>query len=109
MASRSGPSRSYDGWTDDVVREALADALCAIDEYEGTLPCVLICTDRVTGEQSFSGPIPSRAVGELIRRNEMVSAGADSMLEFALEPLYPALDVDAVRCGLPGHRASQGE
>ncbi|GAA3673645.1 hypothetical protein GCM10022237_36560 [Nocardioides ginsengisoli] len=91
MAGSSGPTPPFHRMSADVIREALADVLCEVDEYESSLPCVLICTDRATGEQSFSGPIPTRAAGELIRRNELVSAGADSTLDFALEPLYPAV------------------
>jgi hypothetical protein len=101
MTSSAEPTGSFAVLCADVVREALTDVLCEIDEYESSLPCVLICTDRATGEQSFSGPIPTRTVGELILRNELASAGADTTLVFALEPLYPALNVQG---GEPGAR-----
>lgn len=76
-----------------IVAEALMSTLLDIEDYEQRLPCVLICTDLDSGEQTFSGPFPTRGVGHRILQHEVACAGLDSMLTFTLAPLYPALEL----------------
>ena len=75
-----------------LVADALIDALNRIEEYEESLPRLLICTDLESGEQTYSGPIPTRELADQILEHEIRSAGRDSALKFSLAPLYPALD-----------------
>lgn len=76
--------------------QCLLRVLRMVEDFEQLLPFVLICTDTETGEQSFSGPIESSDLAARIVDHETAAAGADSTLLFAVAPLYPALDVDAV-------------
>jgi len=82
--------------TVEIVADALVGALLDIEAYEEQLPCILICTDLDSGEQTFSGPFPSRTVGERIVVHEVTAAGRNSSLAFSLAPLYPPLELDSV-------------
>lgn len=82
---------------DNVTSRHLADVLAgvlyqAIEEsqrYESRLPHVLVCTDLLTGEATFSGPFCSLAAAERVADHERCSAGTDSTLSFQASPLYP--------------------
>lgn len=77
----------------EIVADALVGALLDIEAYEEQLPCILICTDLESGEQTFSGPFESRTVGARIVGHEACAAGLDSSLAFSLAPLYPPLEL----------------
>ncbi|WP_408897272.1 hypothetical protein ACJ5H2_20425 [Nocardioides sp. R1-1] len=73
--------------------DLLSRTLAEIEAYEEQLPCVLVCTDLDSGDQTVSGPFPTRTAGALTMEHEIASAGPDSRLAFSLMPLYPALEL----------------
>lgn len=66
--------------------------ITGLERYEVELPQVLICTDMMTGEQSFSGPFRSPNEAERLMQHERWSAGRDSSLRFSVAPLYPVFE-----------------
>jgi len=77
----------------DALARVLYRAIEESHRYESGLPHVLVCTDRVTGEATFSGPFCSLDAAERVAAHERRSAGADSTLSFRASPLYPPLDL----------------
>jgi hypothetical protein len=89
----------YEDDTSRRLAQVLAGVLHkAIEEsrrYESGLPHVLVCTDGVTGEATFSGPFPSLVAAERVAEHERRCAGWDSSLMFHVSALYPPLDLEA--------------
>jgi len=77
----------------DVLAGILFQAIEESRRYESALPHVLVCTDRVTGEATYSGPFCSLDAAARVAAHERRSAGADSTLSFQASPLYPPFDL----------------